>query len=65
MADTTVESSQEPIKIETIEIVKLPENLPSEILQLIENIKNAAANNKDGKVKFFTDDVNNMLLKYV
>lgn len=59
----TVETSQETANVEKMEIVKLPENLPSDILQMIDNIKKAAENNKDGKVKFFTDEVNVMLLK--
>ncbi|CAG9762919.1 unnamed protein product [Ceutorhynchus assimilis] len=45
------------------EYVKLPENLPADISELIENIKAAAANYKDGKkLKFFSGDVNTMLL---
>lgn len=46
------------------EVVKLPENLPEDILEIIEKIKRAAENYKDGgKVKFFSGDVNVLLLK--
>ncbi|XP_030749826.1 yemanuclein [Sitophilus oryzae] len=47
------------------EPIKLPENLPADIVQLIENIKKTARNYnyKDGgRVKFFTPEVNNMFL---
>ncbi|KAH1028052.1 ubinuclein-1 [Dendroctonus ponderosae] len=47
-----------------LEIVKLPENLPPEILQVIESLKRSAKEYKDGgKVKFFSGDVNTTLLK--
>lgn len=43
--------------------VKLPENLPTDILEIIENIKKSARDYKDGgKVKFFSGDVNILLL---
>ncbi|XP_050308101.1 yemanuclein [Anthonomus grandis grandis] len=46
-----------------IEYVKLPENLPKDILEIIEFIKKAARDHKDnGKLKFFGGEVNNMLL---
>ncbi|KAL1506373.1 hypothetical protein ABEB36_005747 [Hypothenemus hampei] len=46
-----------------VDIVKLPENLPEDILQIIEKIKLAAKDYKDGgKVKFFNKDVNLLLL---
>ncbi|KAF7280259.1 hypothetical protein GWI33_006255 [Rhynchophorus ferrugineus] len=45
------------------EPVKLPENLPSDIVGLIEEIKKVARDYKDGgKVKFFNGEVNTMLL---
>lgn len=47
----------------TEEIVKLPENLPSDILEIIGNIKQAASTSWEGKVKFFTGPVNKMLLR--
>lgn len=47
----------------TEEIVKLPENLPSDILEIISNIKQAASTSWEGKVKFFTGPVNKMLLR--
>lgn len=46
------------------EVVKLPENLPEDILEIIEKIKRSAENYTDGgKVKFFSGDVNVFLLK--
>lgn len=48
----------------TEDIVKLPENLPADILNIIANIKQAASTSWEGKVKFFTGPVNTMLLKY-
>lgn len=47
----------------TEDIVKLPENLPIDILEIIGNIKQAASTSWEGKVKFFTGPVNNMLLR--
>lgn len=59
------ESSQEANKLEKPE-VKLPENLPADILDLINRIKQAALEYKgEGKKRFFSDEVNSMLLKYV
>lgn len=48
--------------IDNIPIVKLPDNLPAHILEIVNNIKKAAENSSEGKVKFFTPPVNNMLL---
>ncbi|XP_023310453.1 yemanuclein [Anoplophora glabripennis] len=56
------ESSQEANKLEKPE-VKLPENLPADILDLINRIKQAALEYKgEGKKRFFSDEVNLMLL---
>ncbi|KAJ8952629.1 hypothetical protein NQ314_007488 [Rhamnusium bicolor] len=57
------ESSQEANKTDKAEVVKLPENLPADILDVINKIKQAALDYKgEGKKKFFTDEVNSMLL---
>lgn len=48
----------------TGDVVKLPENLPSDILEIISSIKQAASTNWEGKVKFFTGPVNSMLLRF-
>lgn len=48
----------------TEDIIKLPENIPADILDIITNIKQAASTNWEGKVKFFTGPVNKMLLRY-
>ncbi|KAJ8919467.1 hypothetical protein NQ315_016567 [Exocentrus adspersus] len=56
------ESSQEANKIEKTEI-KLPESLPADILSLINKIKQAALEYKgEGKKRFFSDEVNFLLL---
>ncbi|GJQ64815.1 hypothetical protein Trydic_g6992 [Trypoxylus dichotomus] len=45
------------------EIVKLPENLPNDIVDIIEKIKVCADKNTEGKVKFFSGPVGEVLLK--
>lgn len=55
-------SSNEAPKLES-EIVKLPENLPNDILTLIDNIKREANKTKEGKVKFLSGPVSDMLLR--
>lgn len=52
----------EPVKEPEVIIVKLPENLPNNVLDIINNIKKAAENS-EGKVKFFSGSVNHMFLK--
>ncbi|KAF5285055.1 hypothetical protein FQR65_LT02368 [Abscondita terminalis] len=54
--------SNDGLSVKAVEIVQLPENLPADIISIIDSIKNAAACNTEGKVKFFTDSVNSMLL---
>lgn len=49
-------------KFDEVKVVKLPENLSPDILNIINNIKRAAATSREGKVKFFTPAVNSMLL---
>ncbi|CAH0560484.1 unnamed protein product [Brassicogethes aeneus] len=49
-------------KVEKVEVVKLPENLPADILETINSIKQAACEHKDGKVKFFNEENNKKLL---
>ncbi|XP_018326401.1 ubinuclein-2 isoform X2 [Agrilus planipennis] len=44
------------------EIVKLPDNIPNDILTLIHEIKHAAAQSTEGKVKFFSGPVSTILL---
>nr|XP_023025050.1 ubinuclein-1-like [Leptinotarsa decemlineata] len=57
------ESSQELNKIEKREAAKLPENLPADIMEIVEKIRNAAINYKgEGKKAFYTDEVNLLLL---
>jgi len=41
----------------------LPENLPSQLLQDIETLKQAAKLSEEGKCKFFNSSVNNVLLR--
>lgn len=56
------ESSQD--QIEKRELVKLPENIPADILEIVNKIKQAALDYRDeGKKKFFGEDVNSNLLK--
>ncbi|KAL5012193.1 hypothetical protein ScPMuIL_010744 [Solemya velum] len=43
-------------------IVKLPTGLPPNLEQILDRIKQAAKDSQIGKCKFFTDDVNQMLL---
>ncbi|KRT83148.1 hypothetical protein AMK59_4575 [Oryctes borbonicus] len=45
------------------EIVKLPENLPNDIVDIIEKIKACASKSTEGKVKFFSGPVGDILLK--
>lgn len=47
------------------EIVKLPENLPNDIVDIIEKIKQHASKNAEGKMKLFSGPVCDTLLKYV
>lgn len=54
--------SNDGLSVKPFEVVQLPENLPSDIISIVDSIKNAAACNTEGKVKFFTDSVNSMLL---
>ncbi|KAG5879230.1 hypothetical protein JTB14_006030 [Gonioctena quinquepunctata] len=57
------ESSQELSKSEKQEVTKLPENLPPDIIVIVDKIRNAAVNYKgEGKKAFFTDEVNSYLL---
>lgn len=56
------ESSQD--QTEKRELVKLPENIPTDILEIVNKIKQAALDYRDeGKKKFFSDEVNSYLLK--
>ncbi|XP_060532049.1 yemanuclein isoform X2 [Cylas formicarius] len=51
-------------KVNKFEFVKLPENLPSDIIDILEGIKRAARDYKaGGKLKFFSGEVNVMLLQ--
>ncbi|KAF2902219.1 hypothetical protein ILUMI_03966 [Ignelater luminosus] len=54
--------SNDDVQIKPADIVQLPENLPSDIIGIIDNIKKAARCSTEGKVKFFSGDVNTMLL---
>lgn len=46
-----------------IDIVKLPENLPGDIVDIINNIKDLANTTWEGKVKFFGGPVQKLLLR--
>lgn len=46
-----------------VEVPKLPENLPGDILDVIDRIKKEAACNTGGKVKFFSGPVKPILLR--
>lgn len=46
-----------------VEVPKLPENLSSDILDVIERVKKEAACNTEGKVKFFSGPVKPILLR--
>ncbi|XP_055929034.1 ubinuclein-2-like [Argiope bruennichi] len=50
------------IPIESIEAPKLPDNLPPELDEVLEKLKVAAYKSEEGKCKFFSDEVNRMLL---
>lgn len=56
--------SSHDANVEKTEAVKLPENLSADILEVINSIKQAALEHKDGKVKFFNEEVNSKLLRY-
>ncbi|GFX96974.1 ubinuclein-2 [Trichonephila clavipes] len=54
---------EEPkMPIESIEAPKLPENLPPELDDVLAKLKVAAYRSEEGKCKFFSDEVNRMLL---
>ncbi|CAH1159709.1 unnamed protein product [Phaedon cochleariae] len=60
---TNVESSQDVSKVQRPEVTKLPENLPSDITEIVDKIKMEGVNYKgEGKKAFFTDEVNALLL---
>lgn len=59
--DTDSQRSQEYLKLEET-ATKLPDNLSKDILELITELKKAAEQSSVGKVKFFTGEVNTMLL---
>lgn len=50
-------------KIGECEIVKLPENLPSDIVDVIDRIKEYAIKSNEAKTKFFSGPVRDLLLK--
>lgn len=60
--EVVITSSNDLPKLD-VEIVKLPENLPNEILVIIGQIKDAASRTTEGKVKFFSGPVSDMLLR--
>ncbi len=45
--------------------VKLPDNLPSDVLDLVTQIKNSAQNSELGARTFFNSQVNSKLLRLV
>lgn len=58
------DSSQDGTQNEKRELVKLPENIPPDILDLVNKLKQAALEYKgEGKKRFFTDEVNSNLLR--
>lgn len=60
----TAESESSQDQTEKRELVKLPENIPTDILDIVEKIKQAALDYRDeGKKKFFCDQVNSYLLQ--
>ncbi|XP_076318794.1 uncharacterized protein LOC143229847 isoform X3 [Tachypleus tridentatus] len=61
---TTASSDSEELRqaLDSIDAPKLPENLPSDLDELLTNIKQAAYLSGEGKCKFFSGDVNIMLL---
>ncbi|XP_066159136.1 ubinuclein-1 isoform X1 [Euwallacea fornicatus] len=68
-ADVNTNSNKLSLPVEILEpgkpqeVVKLPENLPADIQDIIENLKKASREHKDGgKVKFFSGNVNTLLL---
>ncbi|CAG9827914.1 unnamed protein product [Diabrotica balteata] len=57
------DSKPQLTRLEKEEMVKLPENLPADIEDLVSKMKEAALNYKgEGKKAFFTKEVNSMLL---
>ncbi|GIY56961.1 hypothetical protein CDAR_267781 [Caerostris darwini] len=50
------------LPIESVEAPRLPENLPPELDDVVAKLKVAAYRSEEGKCKFFSDDVNRMLL---
>ncbi|XP_076362543.1 uncharacterized protein LOC143253121 isoform X1 [Tachypleus tridentatus] len=62
---TTASSDSEDVRqaVDSMGAPKLPENLPAELDDLLTKIKQAAYTSEEGKCKFFSNDVNTMLLK--
>ncbi|XP_035225844.1 ubinuclein-2-like isoform X1 [Stegodyphus dumicola] len=60
----TGSSDGEEVKppIECIEAPKLPDNLPPDLDDVVAKLKEAAYKSEEGKCKFFSDEVNRMLL---
>lgn len=56
------DNSKDSFVSKEVEIVKLPENLPGDIVDLINKIKDTASSSNEGKVKFFAGPVSDMLL---
>lgn len=60
----TIEGESSQDQPEKRELPKLPENIPTDILEIVSKIKQAALDYRDeGKKKFFSDEVNAYLLR--
>ncbi|XP_069129047.1 ubinuclein-1-like isoform X2 [Argopecten irradians] len=61
--DSNSREAGETKSVDPSQIPKLPQGLPQPLIDTIEKLKEAAKHSQDGKCKFFSNDVNSMLLK--
>ncbi|XP_060075231.1 ubinuclein-1-like [Ylistrum balloti] len=61
--DSNSREAGETKTVDPAQIPKLPSGIPQQLMDTIEKLKEAAKHSQDGKCKFFSTDVNSMLLK--
>ncbi|XP_033743375.1 ubinuclein-2-like isoform X2 [Pecten maximus] len=61
--DSNSREAGETKTVDPSQIPKLPQGIPQQLADTIEKLKEAAKHSQDGKCKFFSNDVNSMLLK--
>ncbi|XP_033730486.1 ubinuclein-2-like [Pecten maximus] len=61
--DSNSREAGETKTVDPSQIPKLPQGIPQQLADTIGKLKEAAKHSQDGKCKFFSNDVNSMLLK--